>query len=66
MTIDQALNTVQHWLDFEGVEGIGEGESEGIPCITVFVSQEDLQIKIPKEIEGFPVVVEETGSFNAL
>lgn len=51
-----------------GVVGTGLAQSEGRPCIKVFVSARtaDVQAKIPEALEGYPVVVEETGTFRAL
>lgn len=50
-----------------GVEGIGQGESEGSPCITVFVSRpkEEFRDLIPDSIEGYKVVISESGTFFA-
>lgn len=51
-----------------GVVGIGLGQSQGQPCIKLFVSARtaDSQAKIPTALEGYQVVVEETGTFHAL
>lgn len=65
MTISQALAEVQHWFDYEGVEGIAEGQYEGKPCITVFVSIEQDKSPFPDEYKGFKVIVEQTGLFTA-
>jgi len=50
-------------MSLPGVVGTGQGRCEGKPCIKVFVIQktDDLNQKIPKTLEGYPVEVEETG-----
>lgn len=65
MTITQALKEVQHWFDYKGVEGIAEGEYNGKPCITVFVSTEQDKSPFPDEYKGYKVIVEQTGLFTA-
>ena len=55
-------------MDIPGVAGVGEGESQGKPCIRVFIlggSPESLK-KIPTVIGGYPVLVEQTDEFRAL
>jgi len=51
-----------------GVVGTGLGQCQGEPCIKVFVAAKtpDLQAKIPTTLDGYQVVVEETGTFRAL
>jgi hypothetical protein len=55
-------------MSMPGVVGTGQGLCEGKPCIKVFVIEKtpDLNQKIPKTLEGYPVVVEETGEIKAL
>lgn len=55
-------------LSLPDVVGIAEGETIGAPCIRVFVARktEELLGSIPKNLDGWPVVVEETGGFRAL
>lgn len=57
-----------HMMSLPGVVGTGIGESQGKPCIKVFVSQKTAEIEkgVPKSLEGYPVVIEETGEFKAL
>jgi hypothetical protein len=41
-----------------GVVGVGEGESDGQPCLIVFMSSPPSPgAGLPQAIEGFPVVV---------
>jgi hypothetical protein len=51
-----------------GVVGTAQGLCEGQPCIKVFAVEKtrDLEQKIPHTLEGYPVVIEETGRFRAL
>ena len=54
-------------LDIPGVVGTGEGLFEDTPCIEVFVSKltKKLKNQIPENIEGYPVIIEETGMFRS-
>jgi len=70
---ERAIEQVQQdhtdeWMAIPGVEGIGISLFEGKPCITIFSSRkaEELRAKIPSTIEGYPVIIEETGVFRAL
>ena len=56
------------WMAIPGVEGIGIGLFRDKPCIKIFssISSELLRNKIPSTIEGYPVIIEETGTFRAL
>ena len=55
-------------MSLPGVVGTVQGECAGQPCIRVFVVKEtpDLLSHIPHAIEGYTVVVQETGEFQAL
>ena len=56
------------WMAIDGVEGTAIGLSEGKPCIKVLTSSaaEQVRAKIPSAVEGYPVVIEQTGAFHAL
>jgi len=56
------------WMAIPGVEGTAIGLFEGKPCIKVFTSSKSQQLRanIPSTIEGYPVIIEETGEFRAL
>ncbi len=56
------------WMAIPGVEGTAIGLSEGKPCIRIFTSlkPKELRDKIPSTVEGYPVIIEETGMFRAL
>ena len=49
-----------------GVEGTAIGQKGGKPCLTVYVSSPEGAQALPREIKGFPVVVEKTGGFRRL
>ena len=55
-------------MSLPGVVGTAEGEDSGQACIRVFVVKEtpELLNKISTAIEGYPVVVQDTGEFKAL
>ena len=50
-----------------GVVGTGQGLFGGKSCIKVFVVKKtsELENKIPKTLEGYPVKIKETGVFRA-
>jgi len=55
-------------LAIPSVVGVAIGESNGKACIRVFVSQKDTTLlrQIPHSIEGYKVIVDETGEMRAL
>jgi len=55
-------------MSLAGVTGIAVGSRGGKPCITVYVKEAKPEIlkSIPKVIEGYPVMTEESGDFVAL
>jgi hypothetical protein len=61
-------NKTDEWMAIPGVVGVAIGISKGKPCIRVFTSvrPQQLQAKIPPTIEGYPVIIEQTGPFRAL
>ncbi|MHC4362763.1 MAG: hypothetical protein ACYSTZ_08050 [Planctomycetota bacterium] len=68
-TIEQVLNErTAEWMAIPGVEGTAIGIFEGRPCIRVFTSSKlrQVQAKIPSTVEGYPVIIEQTGTFRAL
>ena len=51
-----------------GVVGIAEGRTKGKQCIRIFVidsSSESLKL-LPDNLEGYSVIIEESGEFRAL
>ena len=56
------------WMAIPGVEGTAIGLFKGKPCIKIFASVKarKLRNKIPSKVEGYPVIIEETGTFRPL
>jgi hypothetical protein len=56
------------WMAIAGVEGVVIGLFEDKLCIKIFssVAPEQLRDKIPSTVEGYPVIIEETGTFHKL
>ena len=68
-TIEQVQEAyTDEWMKMPGVEGTAIGLFEDEPCIKVFSSRpaEELKDKIPSVVEGYPVIIEQTGTFRAL
>jgi hypothetical protein len=68
-TIEQALNErTDEWMAIPGVAGVAIGELKGKPCIRIFTSRrpDELHSKIPSTVDGYPVIVEQTGPIRAL
>ena len=68
-TIEQVQEEhTDEWMAIDGVEGTAIGLYEGKPCIKIFTSSKSQEIrdKIPSIVEGYPVIIEETGTFRAL
>lgn len=68
-SIEQVLNRhAPRLLAIPGVEGVAQGQCGHRPCLRVFVRHRtpELQQKIPAALEGYPVVIEETGEIRAL
>ena len=56
------------WMGIPGVVGTAIGLFEGQPCIKGLVAEktDELAAKIPSIVEGYQVVLEESGEFRAL
>jgi len=68
-SIEQVLKEkTDEWMAIPGVEGTAIGLFKGKPCIKVFTSLKprNLRDKIPLTVEGYPIIIEETGQFRAL
>ncbi len=68
-TIEQVQEEhTDEWMAIPGVEGTAIGLFEGKPCIRIFTSTKPQKIraKIPSTVEGYPVIIKETGAFRAL
>ena len=55
------------WMATPGVVSTAVGESEGRPCIKVFLAKktEEVAAQFPNSVEGHQVILEETGEFRA-
>ena len=68
-TIREVLEEhTDEWLSISGVVGVAIGELKGKPCIRVLAAKkiEELAKEIPHEVDGFSVVIMETGEIRAL
>jgi hypothetical protein len=68
-TIESVLEQhTDRLMSFPGVVGTAIGECMGRPCIHVLVLKQtpDLSRQVPPMLEGFPVVIVETGEIRAL
>jgi hypothetical protein len=68
-TIEEVLKrNNERLMSVPGVVGTGIGRCDGKPCIRVYVVKKtpELEKKILSAIEGYPVVVEETGPIRPL
>lgn len=54
-------------LEISGVVGVAEGVSDGKPVVQILVVQRTpaLEARIPRTLEGHPVVIVETGEIRA-
>lgn len=66
--LDVQRRYVRRLMEIPGVVGVGIGGTESRPRIVVSVAEltSELATKFPKEIEGIPVEILETGSIRAL
>lgn len=55
-------------MSIPGVLGAAQGLCNNSPCIKVFVAEKtkDIEQRIPDELDGYTVDVEQTGKFKAL
>ncbi len=68
-TIEAVLREqTRQLMSFPGVVGTAQGLCNGKACIKVYVATKtpELEGQIPDTLEGYPVVVEETGEFRPL
>ena len=64
--IEQVIREhVNKFMTIPGVFGVGEGMSHGEQCIMVFVQDKksDSLKVLPDSIEGYSIVIEESGKF---
>lgn len=68
-TIEQVLEErTDQWMTIPGVEGTAIGIFEDQPCIVILssVAPQQLRSKIPETLNGYQVVIQQTGTFQAL
>lgn len=53
-------------MGWTGVTGTAIGERKGMPCLTVYLSDPRIKERLPKTLDGFPVVAKVSGPFKAL
>ena len=62
--ISEVLSThTPDWLRIQGVIGSGETMVDGDTAIMIFVDTvtDELRTKLPKRVDGYPVVIEQSG-----
>ena len=54
-------------MTIPGVAGVGQGLCNCNPCIKVFAIKKtpELENKIPQKLEGYQIIIEETGEIHA-
>jgi len=68
-TIEQVLRAhTGELMSLPGVVGTAQGLCASRPCIKVYVIKKNAELgqRIPDTIEGYPVTIEETGTFRTL
>lgn len=66
-TIEEVLaEHSREWMSLPGVMGTAIGEFQSTPCIKVLVLAKTAVLieKIPPEVEGFRVIIEEVGAIH--
>ena len=56
------------WMAMPGVVGTAVGQRDGRPCLVVLVAvrTDELAARLPAEVEGYRVVIKESGELRAL
>lgn len=68
-TIEVALaECTSELMGLPGVFGTAQGLQDGQPCIVIFIDEDDPEVRrqLPREIEGYPVLIKKTGKFRTL
>ena len=71
LAVDEPLFAAQtrfeaQYMERDGVEGVGEGrDAVGNPAITVYVRDSGVAGLLPKQFEGYPVLIEIVGAIDA-
>jgi len=67
-TIESVLESHRSSLStIKGVVGVDVDEWDGKPCIKVMIDKRTRKLvkQIPKSVEGYTVIIEETGEFKS-
>jgi hypothetical protein len=67
--VSEVLNAhTSEWMKLPGVIGTGETKKEGQPAIMIFVDTltDELRSKLPSQVEGYPIVIEQSGKIVPL
>ena len=67
-TITEVLAAyTDEWMKIEGVQGTGQTEKNGKPALMILVDTltPALSAKLPKVVEGYPVVIHQSGTVKA-
>lgn len=67
--LEQVIKEVsKDWILMPGVVSVAQGEDEGKPCILVLCTCKPSQLrsKIPTNVEGYRVIIQNTDSIKAL
>ena len=68
-TVEEVLTEhTKELMAIPGVVGVAQGICNDKPCLKVYVVKEspELKRKIPDTLEGYKVMIEETGEFRVL
>ncbi len=67
LIVDVIRTHASELMSISGVVGVAQGDLKGEPCVTVMVVEQTDEMKygIPGELDGFPVVISETGKLRA-
>ena len=66
--IDVLNENTESLMSISGVVGTAQGLNNGEPCVKVFVIEltDEMKMKLPKKLDGYNVIIEETGEFKSL
>lgn len=67
--IEQVLNEKQkEWLSIPGVTGAAIGSFRNKPCVKIYTAANPRKLRdqLPSNVEGYPVIIEQTGQFHSL
>ena len=67
-SIEQVLGeNTSKWLGIDQVVGVAIGMLDDKPCIRILVASEPERVRqqIPENVEGYPVVIDVTGTLKA-